>query len=147
MEGKENRAVEVEMASLSLLLRGLKRRKVILSLSWKYRALGDEVLSGILPDPDRLSSKRQWETRVQAVREKLRELAPEAPEVGCISSEAASSQGDARTLLGTVEEEDNENATPGMLEVDQLPAGFEFGEFLGSEYATGEATSLDDHWI
>ena len=135
-----NSAVEEEMASPDgLVLRDLKRRKVLLALSLKYSSLGEEVLGGILPNPDGFQSKRQWETKMQAVREKLREL---APEVGCVSSESAGSL----TLQGTLE--DDENTAPRTPEVDDcLSEGFEFGEFLGNEYVPGEATSPGDYWI
>lgn len=42
--------------------------------------------------------------------------------------------------------EEDEKTDPGTPEVDELPEGVEFGDFLGNEYVTGEATSPDDYW-
>ena len=60
-----------------LVLRSIKRRKVLLNLSLKYRCLGENVLVETLPDPAACKSKRKWETAMQKARETLRLMAPD----------------------------------------------------------------------
>ena len=54
-----------------LVLRSIKRRKVLMNLSLKYRCLGENVLAETLPDPTACKSKRKWETAMQKARETL----------------------------------------------------------------------------
>ena len=60
-----------------LVLRSIKRRKVFMNLSLKYRCLGENVLAETLPDPTACTSKRKWETAIQKARETLRLMAPD----------------------------------------------------------------------
>ena len=72
-----------------LVLRSIKRRKVLLSLSLKYRCLGENVLVETLPDPAEYTSKRKWETAMQKARETLRLMAPDVdPDTGVDDSPA-----------------------------------------------------------
>ena len=56
----------------AVVLRSIKRRKVLMNLSLKYRCLGENVLAETLPDPTACASKRKWETAIQKARETLR---------------------------------------------------------------------------
>jgi len=59
------------------LLRSIKRRKVLMNLSLKYRCLGENVLAETLSDRTACTSKRKWETAIQKARETLRLMAPD----------------------------------------------------------------------
>ena len=61
----------------AVVLRSIKRRKVLMNLSLKYRCLGENVLAETLPDPTACASKRKWETAIQKARETLRLMAPD----------------------------------------------------------------------
>ena len=61
----------------AVVLRSIKRRKVLMNLSLKYRCLGENVLAENLPDPTACASKRKWETAIQKARETLRLMAPD----------------------------------------------------------------------
>ena len=56
-------------------LQQLKRRKIRMHLRCDYSFLAQDVVEGLLPDPNQYKSKRSWETAMSLARKALRELA------------------------------------------------------------------------